>query len=73
MSLKSDSGSLGVELLHLLLCVLAELSRRQRGLTGSAGVRRMRQPQLQQPSAPRPGPTAARAQGRACVHGEQQQ
>lgn len=63
MSLKSDFGSLGVELLHCLLCVLAELGRRHQGLIGSAGVRRQQQSQLHQPSAPSPGACTSQGTG----------
>lgn len=54
MSLKSGFGSLRVELLHLLLCVLPELGRRHRGLIGTTEVRRKQQSWLHQPSAPSP-------------------
>jgi len=54
MSFKSGFGSFGVELLHLFLCVLAELGRRRRGLIGTTQVRRKQQSRLHQPSAPSP-------------------
>lgn len=63
MSLKSGFGSLGVELLHLLLCVLAELGRRHQGLIGSAEVRRKQQSWLHQPSAPSPGAGTSQGTG----------
>lgn len=52
-----------VELLHLLLCVLAELGRRHQGLIGSAEVRRKQQSQLHQPSAPSPGASTSQGTG----------
>lgn len=69
MSLKSGLGSLGIELLHLLLCVLAELGRRRRALIGTAEVRRKQQSRLHQPSASQ----GSRGRSCECVSGEQQQ
>lgn len=64
MSLKSGFGSLGAELLHRLLCALAEVGRRHQGLTGSAGVRGKQQSQLHQPSAPSPGACSSQGMGK---------